>query len=178
MGVVASLEFPLDGLVRCGVCQSEMNLRQQPDTHYTCINGCGVPRPGTTELNTLILGTIAAHLSTEGALPLLRQAVSQALREEIAAGTCSSETTNPTDAELRTIATDTDTFRCKENLPTVAITGEHSRSLRGRGLLTETAGGLCPTVSFSNSPMQPSGYSYIYFRSIELPSKNGAHNGQ
>ena len=105
--------FPVDTLLICAKCQGEIKLGEDPEPRYTCPNSC-VPNFRPRELNRLLVREITGAVITDSTFPTLKDRFFNALAETGNTGD------RPTDAEIRRLVNDPDTFFTEDAMPAAA----------------------------------------------------------
>jgi len=105
--------FPVDTLLNCATCQSEIKLRNGTEPRYGCPNSC-VPTFSASELNRLLIHEITRAVITDSTFPMLKDRFFKALAE-----TGSADGT-PSDDEIRRLVTDPDTLMAVDAVPAAA----------------------------------------------------------
>ena len=113
MTTVTAPAFPADNLLACAMCGGEIKLGKDPEPRYTCPNSC-VPTFRPSELNRLLIREITRVVITDSTFPMLKDRFFNALAET------GSTDEGPSDAEIRRLVTDPDTFLAEDGVAAVS----------------------------------------------------------
>ena len=113
MTTATATTFPIDSLLACAVCHSEIKLDRDPEPRYTCPNSCA-PNFRPHELNRLLILEITRAVITDSTFPMLKDRFFNALVE------IQGSADGPSDDEIRRLVTDPDTFLAEDAAPAAA----------------------------------------------------------
>ena len=100
--------FPIDRLLTCGHCSTEITLSGEPETRYRCPNSC-LPALKAVELNRLVIGAVTSAVITDSTIPTLMNAVANTM-DETREQNPSITVPDPSPQQIRDLATDPETL--------------------------------------------------------------------
>ena len=115
MTTMTARTFPLDDLLTCGNCQGKFTLETDPQPRYVCGNSCSTGFRAD-ELNRLVIPEVTAVVVTDATFPTLKARFVHAMTET----TDQDQDAQPSDAEIRRLVTDPETFLADDAVPAAA----------------------------------------------------------